>query len=80
MDNVTKTRVDAAKTAAERVVQKIAETTVDLIGNKIVIKTTSAVKAKSKEKKDETNFIIYHHINLYTTRKKQQIADDLRYI
>ena len=80
MDNVTKTRVDAAKTAAERVVQKIGETTVDLIGNKIVIKTTSAVKAKSKEKEDETNFIIYYHINLYTTRKKQQIADDLRYI
>ena len=52
MDNVTKTRVDAAKTAAERVVQKIAETTVDLIGNKIVVKTTSAVKAKSKEKED----------------------------
>ena len=80
MDNVMKKRIDAAKTAAERVVQKTAETTVHLIGNKTVVKTTSAVKAKSKEKEDETNFIIYHHINLYINRKKQQIVDDLRYI
>ena len=35
MDTATKTGIDAAKTASKRVVQKIAEATGDLIGNKI---------------------------------------------
>ena len=34
MDAAAKTGVDAAKTASERVVQKTAEATGDLIGNK----------------------------------------------
>ena len=33
MNPATKTRIDAAKTASKRVVQKIAEATGDLIGN-----------------------------------------------
>ena len=33
MDNVTKTGIDASKTASKRVVQKTAEATRDLIGN-----------------------------------------------
>ena len=44
MDTATKTGIDAAKTAYERVVQKIAETTGDLIGNKIADKITSLGK------------------------------------
>ena len=35
MDTVTKTGIDAAKTASKRVVQKTTEATGDLIGNKI---------------------------------------------
>ena len=35
MDTVTKTGIDAAKTASKRVVQKTAEATEDIIGNKI---------------------------------------------
>ena len=35
MDAATKTGIDAAKTASKRVVQKTAEATGDLIGNKI---------------------------------------------
>ena len=53
MDTATET--DAAKTASERVVQKITEATGDLIGNKIADKITSVGKTKSKEKVDETN-------------------------
>ena len=34
MDTATKTGIDAAKTASKRVVQKTAEATGDLIGNK----------------------------------------------
>ena len=42
MDTATET--DAAKTASERVVQKITEATGDLIGNKIADKITSVGK------------------------------------
>ena len=47
MDIVTKTGIDAAKTVSKRVVQKVAEATGDLIGNKIADKITSLGKAKS---------------------------------
>ena len=50
MDNAIKTGIDAAKTDSKRVVQKSAEATGDLIGNKIADKITSVGKAKSKEK------------------------------
>ena len=51
MDTVTKTRIDAAKTASKRLVQKIAEAAGDLIGNKIADKITSLGKTKSKKKR-----------------------------
>ena len=44
MDTATKTGIDAAKTASERVVQKSAEATGDLIGNTIADKITSVGK------------------------------------
>ena len=53
MDSATKTRIDAVKLASERVVQN-TEAAGDLDENKIADKTTSAGKAKSKEK-DEAN-------------------------
>ena len=69
MDTATKTRIDAAKTASKRVVQKSAEATGDLIGNKIADKITSTGKPKEKEKTEE----IY-----IPPEKRQQIIDDLR--
>ena len=48
MDTARKTGIDAAKTASKRVVQKTAEATGDLIGNKIVEKNTSLGKTESK--------------------------------
>ena len=44
MGTATKTGLDAAKTASERVVRKTADTTGDLIGNKIADKITSVGK------------------------------------
>ena len=38
MDTATKTGIDAGKTASKRIVQKTAEATRDLIGNKIADK------------------------------------------
>ena len=52
MDTVTKTGIDAAKTASKRVVQKTAEARGDLIGNKIADKITSIGKPKEKETKE----------------------------
>ena len=66
MDTATKTGIDAAKTASKRVVQKTAEATGDLIGNKIADKTTSIGKPKKMEE-------IY-----IPPEKRQQIIDDLR--
>ena len=50
MDTATKTGIDAAKTSCKRAVQKTAESTGDLIGNKIADKITSIGKPKEKEK------------------------------
>ena len=55
MDTATKTGMDAAKNASKRVVQKAAEATEDLMGNKIADKTISVGKTKSKEKEDKKN-------------------------
>ena len=53
MDTATKTGMDSAKTASKRVVQKTAEATGDLNGNKIADKTTSIGKPKEKGKTKE---------------------------
>ena len=63
VDTATKTGIDAGKTASKWVVQKTAEATRCLIGNKIADKIISLGKTKSKEKKWKTK-------NLHTTRKK----------
>ena len=50
MDTATKTRIDTANTVSKIVVQKTAEATGYLIGNKIADKITSIGKPKEKEK------------------------------
>ena len=50
MHTATKTGIDVAETASKRVVQKVAEATGDLIGNKIDDKITSVGKTKVREK------------------------------
>ena len=72
MNTSTKTGIDDAKTAYKRVVQKNAEATGDLIGNKTADKITSVAKTKSQEKEDERQEIYI------PPEKRQQIIDDLR--
>ena len=72
MDTATKIKIDAAKTASKRVVQKTEEVTGDLIGNKIADQITSIGKPKEKEKTKETEEIYI------PPGKRQQIIDDLR--
>ena len=72
MDTATKIGIDGAKTASKRVVQKTAEPTRDLIGNKIADKITSISKPKEKGKTKEIEEIYI------PPGKRQQIIDDLR--
>ena len=51
MDTATKTGIDAPKTASKRVVQKSAQATADLIGNKIADKINSLAKPKEKKQR-----------------------------
>ena len=60
MDTATKTGIDAAKTTSKRVVQKTAEATGDIIGNKIADKITSIGKPKEKETKKKQKQFIFH--------------------
>ena len=47
MNPATKMGIDAAKTASKRIVQKTAEATGDLLGNKIADKITLLNQTKS---------------------------------
>ena len=73
MDTTTKTGIDPVKTACKRVVQKTAEATGYLIGNKIADKITSADKIKNKEKEDKKQQ------NYKPLEKCQKIIDVLRF-
>ena len=72
MDTATKTGIDAAKTASKRVVQKTAEASGDLIGNKIADKINSTGKPKEKEKINKPKEIYI------PPEKRQQTIDDLK--
>ena len=74
MDTANKSGIDTAKIASKRVVQKTAEATGDLIGNKIADNITSLDKPKSDEKEE-----INKPEEIYIPAEKiQQIIDDLR--
>ena len=60
MATATRTGIHAAKAVSKRVVQKTAETTGDLIGNKMTDKITSLGESKEKE-------------NSHSSRKKTEI-------
>ena len=80
MDAGKKSGIDAAKIASIRVVQKIAEATGDLIGNKIADKITSLDKSKNKEKEKKYEIKETYDIEeIYIPPEKgQQIINDLR--
>ena len=61
--DTTKTGIDDTKTVSKQAVQKIAEATGDLTGNKIADQITSKGKSKEKKKNMESRK------NLHFTRK-----------
>ena len=80
-----KSTTDVIKTASKRAIQKTAEETTDLIGNKIADKITSVSKKKSAKElpNDETE----EDVERVTPKKRyispeerQQIIDELRLV
>ena len=80
MDNGTKNvknvRIDAAKTASKRVVQKTAETAGDMTGNKIADIITSEGKSK-RNQKNKTNEAKEIYI---LSEKREHIVDGLKFL
>ena len=81
-DTAKKSATDAIKAASERAIQKIAEATGDLVGNKIADKITSVSKKSTKRLPT-----INEDAKLTTPRKRyispeerQQIIDELRLV
>ena len=77
-----KSAIDAVKTASKRAIQKTAEATGDLIGNKIADKITSVSKKKSNNNDNNNNDVelATHRKRYISPRERQQIIDELRLV
>ena len=85
LDSAEKSSTDTIKTASKRSIQKTAEATGDLIGNKIADKITSVSKKKSTkelhnndETKEEDVEITTHKKRYISPEERLQIIDELR--
>ena len=82
-----KSLTDVIKTASKRAIQKTAEATGDLIGNKIADNITSVWKKNSAKKlhnndqtKEENVEITTHQERYISPEERQQIIDELRLV
>ena len=73
LDGAKKSTTDAIKTASKRAIQKAAEATGDLIGNKIADKITSVSKKSNNDDDDDDD----EDVQL-TTHKKRYISPEER--
>ena len=87
LDSAKKSTTDAIKTASKRAIQKAAEATGDLIGNKIADEITSVSRKKSvkelhnnDETKKEDVEIITHMKRYITPEERQQTINELRLV
>ena len=81
VDKAKKSATDAIKTASKRAIQKIAEATGNLIGNKSADKITSASKKSHNEEiqSNEVNNEIPKE-RYISPKERQKIIDELRLI
>ena len=81
-DSATKATTDAEKTTSKRAIQKTAEATDDLIGNKIADKITSVSNKKSTKKlpnndeAEEDVEITTHKKRYVSPEERRQIIDE----
>ena len=85
LDSAKKSTTDAIKTASKRAIQKTAEATDDLIGNKIAEKITSVSKKKStkelpNDKTEEDTEITTHKKRYISPEERQKLIDELRLV
>ena len=77
LDSAKKSTADTIKTNSKRAIQKTAEETGDLIGNKIAGKITSVLKSPKELPNDETEVPKKRYISL---EERKQIIDELRLV
>ena len=81
LNSAKKSTTDAIKTDSKRAIQKTAEATGDLIGNKIADKITSISKKKSPHNDGKEDVEITTHKKKYISpEERRQIFDELRLI
>ena len=85
LDSAKKSTTDAIKTASKRAIQKAAEATGDLIGNKIADEITSVSKKKSINNNNNNNNnndveLITHKKRYIFPKERPQIINELRLI
>ena len=85
LDSAEKSATDVIKTASKRVIQKTAEATGDLIGNKIADKITSVSKKLNNNNSNDNNnnedVEISVHKKIYRSpEERQQIINELRLV
>ena len=78
LDGAKKSTTDAIKTASKKAIQKTAEATGDLIGNKIAYKITSVSK---KPPNNDDDVELTSHKKIYISpEERQQSINELRLI
>ena len=82
VDTTKKSARDAIKTVSKRAIQKPAEATVDLVGNKIADKITGISKKKSNNNNNINNDVelVSHKKRYISPDERPQIIDELRLV
>ena len=82
VDPAEKSAADAIKNASKRAIQKTAEATDDLVGNKIADKITIVSKKSTKKLPtiDEDVELTTHKKRYVSPKERQQIIDELRLV
>ena len=80
VDTDKKYATDAIKTASKRSIQKPAEATVDLIGNKIADEITSVINNNNNNNNDNDVKLATHKRRYISREEIQQIIDELRLV
>ena len=85
LDSAKKSTTDAIKTASKRAIQKSAEATGALIGNKIADKITSVSKKPNNNNNNNNNNnedveITAHKKRYISPEERQQIINELRLV
>ena len=85
LNSAKKSTTDAIKTASKRVIQKTAEATGDLIGNKIAEKITSVSKPNNSNNNNNNNNnkdveLTTHKKRYISPEERQQIINELRLV